>query len=177
VYWLQRPPILRYVAAGVVLLFAAWVEVRPDRSVDHPFAATEIPAGALIDESLIDWRPIPVGALPPIVVQGVATIAIPAGTPLIAPLLGSQERDAPDGWWTMELEFSPDLQRGAALQLVVIPGPGEVPIAPIPAVVVVPAGATSFSGASPGLVAVPPQDAAAAAIAAAAGKIAVLAGG
>lgn len=160
----------------MVLLVAAWIELRPAPMVDHPFAATDLPPGSVLDGSALEWRPVPAGALPPVTPHGVTSVAIPAGTPLVAALIRAERPPIPEGWWTMQLEFSPDLVPGMALQLVVIPGPGDDPQPPIPAVVVASPAAESFSRTTPGLVAVPPEAAADAAVAASAGRIAVLAG-
>ena len=177
-YWLQRPPVARYIAAALVLLLAAWIELRPIPTVARPFTAIDITAGVSLDDSVIEWRTVPAGALPTIEPTGVAAVPIPAGTPLTAAVMTDSIPRAPEGWWTMELEISPDASPGTELQLVVIPGPAEDPVSPIPAIVVRPGAAgQTFGSDVPGLVAVPPDRASDAAIAAAGGRLSVLAAG
>ena len=178
VFWLQRPPIARYIAAGLLVSFAAWVELRPIATVERPFVSVDVAAGTVLDDSVVEWREVPPGALPAIQPRGVAAISIPAGTPLTEAVVVQAGPGLPEGWWTMELMLSPDTSPGTDLQLVVIPGPGEDPVPPIPAIVVRP-GSTpeSFGTNRPGLVAVPPDRATDAAIAAAGGRLTVLAAG
>jgi len=178
VYWLQRPPVARYIAAALVLLLAAWIELRPTPTVLRPFTAIDVASGVTLDDSVIEWRTVPPGALPAIEPTGVAAVPIPAGTPLTGAVMADSIPGAPEGWWTMELEISPDATPGTELQLVVIPGPAEDPVSPIRAIVVRPGGpGQTFGSERPGLVAVPPDRAADAAIAAAGGRLSVLAAG
>ena len=177
VFWLQRPPIARYVAAGFLLLFAAWVELRPITTVERPFASVDVSVGAVLDDSVVEWRDVPTGALPAIDPTGFAAVSIPAGTPLTSAVIIESTPGPPDGWWTMELALSAETKPGTDLQLVVIPGPGEDSVPPIPAIVIRPGTSEAFGAGSPGLVAVPPERATDAAIAASGGKLTVLAAG
>jgi hypothetical protein len=177
VYWLGRPPWGRYLAAGAVLVLAAWIELRPAPTVERPFAAVDIDAATELTDELIEWRAVPAGAVPAIEPAGFAAVDVPAGSPLVSALLTADRPQAPEGWWVMELELAADLDAGRDLRLIVIPGPGEAAAEPIEAVVVRPSvDGGSFANDEPGLVAVPPDRAADAAVAAAAGRLTVLAG-
>jgi len=174
---LQRPPIARYVAAGLLLSFAAWVELRPIATVERPFASVDVSEGGVLDGNVVEWRDVAAGALPAIDPTGFAAVFIPAGTPLTSAVIAESVPRPPDGWWTMELALSAETKPGTDLQLVVIPGPGEDPVSPIPAIVIRPGTSETFGAGRPGLVAVPPDRATDAAIAASGGKLTVLAAG
>ncbi len=102
VYWLRRPPYGRWIAAGLLVCCGLYLDMRPTPVVSYPFAATPIPVGATVADSL-QWREIPTGVLPERhgSVAGVAVTDIASGTPLV-PSLTSESVIPPD-WWSVSL--------------------------------------------------------------------------
>jgi hypothetical protein len=169
VYWLARPPILRYVAAVAVLLVAVVWDLWPEAVVRHPFAATRVPAGAPF-EGAIEWRTVPDGLLPEVEPVGVAMVDLAAGEPVLPSHVG--RAPVPDGWWVVSLEVPSGVRVGAEVR-VAVTSPGSSEAALIRGIVV--AGTPDGVGATGG-VAVPEAEAALVAAAASGGRVAVLAG-
>ncbi|MBA2338672.1 MAG: SAF domain-containing protein, partial [Acidimicrobiia bacterium] len=81
--WLARPPYLRRIAAGLVLVAAIAVDVAGSATVEHPFLTTPVAAGSPIEPGMIELRAVPAGLLPAVTdVQGYAARALDAGDPL-----------------------------------------------------------------------------------------------
>ena len=177
-YWLSRPPYARYALAACILVFAMWLDLRPDQAVPHPFAADDIPAGESVSEDSIEWRAIPVGLLRPVSLEGVLVNAVQVGDPFRESDFVSGGGPVPEGWWIIELDLPADVVPGQTLQLVVLADQGLEAPDPIPATVVA-AGSRSgglLGDGGPGRAAVPPDLAATAASAVADGRVSVLIG-
>lgn len=101
-YWLQRPPYLRWAAAALLIVGAGWWDLRSSATTQYPFAATEILQGTELDAQAIEWRSVRGFPEPPDP-RGVAAVDIPAGQPLTAAVLGSHVV-VPDGWWIVPLD-------------------------------------------------------------------------
>ncbi|MGH8873888.1 MAG: SAF domain-containing protein [Acidimicrobiia bacterium] len=172
--WLRRPPYLRWAAAGLLVLAATWLEVRPQPTVKHPFAVTEVPAGAHLTEAALEWRAVPVGLLPAVSRSGTLRRPLSAGEPVLPSHLDQGARP-PSDWWALEARVPFDTAPGAAVQMVILP---DVPGASARAVpgIVIRSGPTSdpFLPDGTALVAVPPEEATEAAVAVAEGRVAVL---
>jgi hypothetical protein len=101
-FWLRRPPYLRWVAAGALLLTGLAMDLTGPRVEPYPFASEPIGVGEHID-GVVEWREIPSGVLPqweqP--VSGVAATEIAAGDPLVPSLLA--EVRVPEGWWSVSV--------------------------------------------------------------------------
>ena len=93
--WLQTPPWGRWIAAGLVVLGAVWVELRPDPSVEHPFATEAIVAGTEIGDWNTKPQRVPAGMLEPVTVGGVALTDIAPGDPILASSIGDARRGDP----------------------------------------------------------------------------------
>jgi hypothetical protein len=168
VLWLQTPPWGRWIAAGLVVLTALWVELRPDPSVDHPFATESIAAGAEIG----DWntRPqvVPAGMLEPIELGEVALTEIAPGEPILASATGQRDEVVPDDWWAIEIALPMGAGPGDNAEIVLLDS-GAV----VTAVVVT--GVTDDAlGSGVGSVAVSKDQAAEVAMAAVNGRVAVM---
>ncbi|MGA7281413.1 MAG: hypothetical protein WBZ40_06475, partial [Acidimicrobiia bacterium] len=50
-FWLQPSPWARWLAAGLIMIGALWVEFRPSPTVNHPFAVVDIKPGEVIDST------------------------------------------------------------------------------------------------------------------------------
>lgn len=101
-FWLRRPPYLRWIAAGAILLIGLLMDLRGPDLEKYPFAAESLPPGEPVDEA-VEWRDVPTGLLPtwnqP--VSGIAASTVAAGDPLLPSLLA--EVVVPDGWWTVPI--------------------------------------------------------------------------
>jgi hypothetical protein len=155
------------VAAGTILVAALYAEFRPRHLVDHPFAATAIERGELI--TAVDWRRVPDGLLPvPDLTTAYAAVGVAAGEPLLPSHIAAAGY-VPPGWWSIPVAMAFSAPVGTAVQLVatetglvaegmIVADPPDDPFAIEPAA----------------LIAVPPEDAAVLAVAAAAGQVTVL---
>jgi hypothetical protein len=167
VYWLGRPRYLRWLAAATILVAAFYAEFRPQHMVDHPFAAAAIERGELI--SAVEWRRVPESLLPvPDLTTAYAAVGIEEGEPLL-PSHVAAAGHVPPGWWSIPVAMAFAAPVGTPVQLVatesglvaegvIVADPPDDPFVIEPAA----------------LVAVPPGEAAALAVAAAAGQVTVL---
>jgi hypothetical protein len=119
VFWLSRPPYLRWLLAATVLVGGLAVELRPAATVPHPFAVHQIVTGQAVDESDVVWHDVPRGLLAPVVLPHVATRAIHPGEPLLAGSATAGDRgDIPAGWWALEMDVPAGARPGMAVRLV-----------------------------------------------------------
>ena len=168
-FWLTRPPYLRW-AAAVALVAAAFVwDMRGRSGVPHPFAGRAVAAGEALDETAIEWRTIPRGLMAaPQLTEAVAGRDIGSGEPITIGALG-QGPIIPAGWWSVPVALPADAVPGTAVRLVVTEPPLEIDG------VVVASGQADLLGTSEvGLVAVPEGATRAVATAAVAGTLLVL---
>jgi len=166
--WLQTPPWGRWLVATLIAGVALWVEMRPDPSLDHPFAAQTITAGEQVDESNTEMRPVPSGLLEPVSPGEIAVRDITQGEPVLASDVAPPGRVVPVGWWSVSVEVPPGATRGEIVRLVML-DTGMV----IDGVVATPA-ATDALGSTVGAVAVHPDQAGEVAASAVNGRVAVL---
>ncbi len=168
VLWLQTPPWGRWLAAGLIVLGSLWVELRPQPSVEHPFASQEILAGAEIGDWNTVLRLVPAGLLESVPPDGVALTDIAPGEPVLASSVGDQSGETPAGWWSVEMALPISARPGDEAQVVLLEAGSTVP-----AVVV--AGSTDDPlGSGLGIVAVPGDHAADVAAAAVEGRVAIM---
>jgi hypothetical protein len=153
---------------GLLASFALYVEVRPDPSVDLPFAAIDIAPGAILDETNSEMRPVPVGLFEAAELGEVARRPIAAGDPVLASAVGDAEPVVPPGWWVVAATVPMGATPGDSVRLVLLDTGDQVD-----GVVAHPGSDDPFAAADGG-VAVPPERAAGVAMAAAGGRLAVL---
>ena len=160
---------------------AAWLDLRPEPTVETPFAAVDLAAGTTLDDSMVEWRSVPVGLLPPLPdPQGIILGDVVAGEPLLPSVVSTQRVPAPDGWWTMEVHLPAGSVPGQSVQLIVLPEGADDAPRSVSGLVVVPAPPDLDPltiEPQPGLVAVPAEVAAIAAAAIADGRVTVILGG
>ncbi|MGB9357758.1 MAG: SAF domain-containing protein [Acidimicrobiia bacterium] len=168
-FWLTRPPYLRWAAAAAVVLAALLWDLRDEAEVPYPFTARSIAAGTPIAESMIEWRNLPEGAMAlPDLSDPVAARDLPPGEPIV-PSAVSGAPVIPDGWWSVPVPLSHRAVPGSRIRLIDALSALEVDG------VVVAAGTDDLMSVdTSGLVAVPPDAAATVAIAAAEGTLVVL---
>ncbi len=168
-YWFRRPPYLRWAAAALIFSVAAAAELRATPTVTHPFVAAPVAAGTSLDVDALDMRRVPAGVLPPVDVDGArAARTLSPGEPVLPSDLAAPQV-APAGWWLVPLPLPAAAGTGAEVRVLGLQPPQDVP-----GVVVGPSGDDGFGGRLPGLVAVPADQAAALATAAARDDVVVL---
>lgn len=154
---MASPPYWRWLAAGAVIVIAAYMDLSGPATESYPFAATATEPGAVVQ---LEWREIPAGVLgPPGDLSGVAHVRLEAGTPIVVGVLAPANAVPPD-WWALQAEIPSQAPVGSRV-LVAIARPDSEVIG----IVVAPSSSTGFGGATPGLLAIPPQHAAEVAVA------------
>lgn len=168
-WFLSRPPFLRWAAAGCIVAAALAWDLSERSTEPFPFAASRVVAGSIIDDSMIEWLPMPDGSITlPDLDHLVALVDIEAGDPITGSVAGSPET-MPDGWWAVPMRLSAHLVVGSEVRLVL---PEELVI---DAIVSSQAVTDDFGGESIGAVAVPEDVADLVAVASAADAVVVLA--
>lgn len=179
VYWFRRPPYLRWTAAILVILLAAWLDLRPDSTELRPYATVDLAAGSPVDESMVEWRPVPAGLLPPVdQLEGIVVGPVAAGEPLLPSIVSIQRVPPPDGWWTLEVRLPAGAFPGQSVRLVVLSSATDGAPRGVSGVVIAPGPASdplTFEDL-PGLVAVPAEVATITAAAVAGGRVSVILG-
>lgn len=152
-FWFTRPPYWRWFAAAAAVAAAAYVDLTGPPGESYPYVAESVDTGESVS---VEWRTVSRGVLPQHGnISGVARHHLEAGTPLVAGLLESASA-VPGDWWAVPAE----------LPLTAAPG-GDVmittrsPELQVVGIVVTPSTSSGFGSIAPGLVAVPPDHAAA----------------
>lgn len=152
----------------MLVIGAAAVEFRPTNEADYPFAAASIEAGGPL---VVEWRRLPAGVYPPPALTGVvAAHSLIEGEPIAASDVRTPVA-VPEGWWALVLEVPIRLAPGTPARLV-LAGDEDTPV---PGIVVASNEPDRFAVTGPtALVAVPGEQAARVATAAAARQVVVL---
>jgi SAF domain len=166
--WLQSPAFGRWVAAGLLVAVAVWVEFRPDPLVDHPFAIEAIAVGEELTSLNTETRRIPLGLLDQVQPEAVATRAIENGEPILASDVRDGDLAIPAGWWVISADVPAIARAGDEVKIVLLDS-GKV----IEGVIASSVPDDPFAAASGGI-AVAPASASEVAMAAADSRIAVL---
>ena len=119
-YWLSRPPLVRYALAAAVVAVAFWVELRPSETVMHPFAVRPISAGAAITPSDVELRSVPVGLLAPVSLPQIAGHPIRTGDPILAE---DPKPKPPADWWALEIPSPAQVSPGSRVRVVITDRP------------------------------------------------------
>ena len=167
-FWLTRPPYLRWTLAVVIVVAGLVIELRPGDTVSHPFAIQTIDAGGVIDETVVEWKEVPHGLLAPVSPPATAHRQIPAGEPIPSATAAGDNLGIPPGWWGLEVDLPAGARSGMSVRLI-----GGFGMA---SGMVVEVREGDF-GERSGLVAVPEESAHAVAVAAMDSALAVLVGG
>ncbi len=120
-YWLRRPPYLRWITAGLLIAFGFLFEMRPTATELYPFTVTDLAPGQPIVDGL-EWREIPAGVLPkydgdP---DARAALAIPKGEPL--PSWAGAQATVPADWWALSIPLPGPAVPGSAIRVVLTGG-------------------------------------------------------
>lgn len=169
-YWLKRPPYLRWAAAAALVVVAMALELRQTPTVEHPFAATDLQRGDTVTSGSLEWREIPesVLPLPKLDAEVVLTVDLPKGEPLLPSQLAAG-RLAPANWWSVPIALPVGVPTGVLVQLV-----DTATGMAVDGIVTAPPSDDPFAVEPAGLVAVPADTAAEVATADAAGSLIVL---
>ena len=166
--WLQTPPWGRWLAAGLIVTLALWIELRPDPLVDHPFAVISIYPGAIVDETNTELRRVPAGLFDQVELGIAASRDVAAGAPILQADVAEDGSIVPSGWWVVSTDVPASAVLGDRVRLVLLESgttvQGVVTLASI----------DDTFGSLTGGVAVPGEVAAKVATAAANGRLAVL---
>ena len=116
VFWLRRPPYLRWIIAAAVLLVGGFLDTRSAETVDYPHAESDIHAGQSIADQM-EWRRVPAGLLPRWEgdVVGYAVTDLAAGTPLLPSLVDAVS--VPDGWWSVAISLPQSIGPGTPIRV------------------------------------------------------------
>lgn len=154
VFWLRRPPYLRWLGAAALIAFAVFVDVRQPATEQRPFAAADLAAGDPLSADSVTWRDVPAGLLPlPVLAAATAARAINRGDPVVPSAL-SYGPAVPDGWWSIEMRIPESAEAGSAARIVV-----SDPALAIDGVVLSIFDGGAFEASASGMVAIPPEHA------------------
>ena len=118
-FWLSRPPYVRWALAALLVITGLVMEIRPETTTRHPFAVDDLAVGDPIDETVVVWRDVPPDLFEPVTLPTIAVRPLQAGDPV---LLGDESRAAssgiPDGWWAVEVDLPAGARSGMTVKLV-----------------------------------------------------------
>lgn len=166
--WFEPLPWGRWLLVALFAVFALYLEVRPEPSVEMPFATVDIVPGSVIDESNTEMKPVPSGLFFGADHGDVAREVVAAGAPVLASDVSEDNETVPPGWWVVAVTLPDGVRAGDEVRIVLLDGGAEVE-----GVVAHPGSDDPFAAADGG-VAVPPESSAEVALAAANGRLAVL---
>ncbi len=171
VFWLERPPYVRWVAAALLLAGAAAMDLTERAESPFPFVVSALAGGEPITPGDVEWRNVPTGLLGrPATPRGVAAHDLDVGDPLVAGAVADASA-VPTGWWSVPIELPESASVGDRVRLVSLE-----PALDVEGVVAQPSQSSAFSTRLPGLVAVPHDRAGSVARAAGSGRLVVLLG-
>ena len=153
---------------GLVAVVAVYIEFRPDPSIETLYAVTDITPGSVLDETNSEMRRVPSGLFEGADTGDVTTEPVYAGEPVLASDVSEESETIPLGWWVIGVTLPDGADTGDDVMLVLLDTGDEVE-----GVVAHPGVDDPFAAADGG-VAVPPDSASEAAVAAANGRLAVL---
>lgn len=150
VLWLERPPLLRWLGAGILVAVAAWSELAPPPHSSAYFLVENVAAGTPLGSEHVEARPVPAGTLQTVAPRGMAAVDLVSGDPLVASLM--TEVSVPSGWVVIEGPVPSHALPGASATAILV-GDGAAPVE-FPALVVGRGESDPLSGNS-GTLAVP----------------------
>lgn len=152
--WLQPPPVLRWLVAGLLVAAAAWSEFAPEPGVEITVVRSDVSAGAALGPDLVETVRMPDPGFETVAPHGVALIDLRAGDPLLPTMVS--EVPVPLDWVTIDAPL-PGRAKPGQVAVAVITTAGEA-LQPVqfPAMVVA-AGTSDAFGTETGAIAVPPE--------------------
>jgi hypothetical protein len=169
VFWLTRPPYLRWVAAVAIVVAAFIWDLRGSTDIPYPFASSPIAAGSPITDSDVEWRLLPAGVMAlPDFSNPIAARDLAEGEPIL-PTSVSGTDIIPDGWWAVPVPLPASTAPGTRVLVV-----GATSGLETEGIVVAAGSDDLLSYDTSGSIAVPPDVATAVAVESAAGSLVVL---
>lgn len=155
-YWLQRPPYLKRLAAVALLAGAVVWDLRAAATEPYPVAAVPLAAGTQLSNDDVRWISLPQDRLPLPDLEG-ATLAaaVGEGEPITSAVL-TKGIAAPEGWWTVPVRTGELALPGDEVLLVI----ADPPLTAIGVVVTAQTSSRHSLDYRPAEVAVPPDIAA-----------------
>lgn len=166
--WFEPVPWVRWLLVAMLAVLALFLELRPDPSVEMPFATVDITPGSTIDDTNSEMRAVPAGMFEGAARGDVARQSITAGAPVLAGDVSEESETIPPGWWVVAVTLPDGVRPGDDVRIVLLDSGVDVE-----GVVAHPGSDDPFAAADGG-VAVPPASSADVALAAANGRVAVL---
>ncbi len=166
-YWLQRPPYLRWAAAITLIAGAMAWDLRGSPTESHPFLTAAVPAGSPVPAEAVAWHNVPAGLLTlPDLEATVAAVDLEPGDP-VTPSVMTTAAVAPQGWWAVPVSLGRHAAPGDEVMLVMI----DPPITVGGIVLEAESGDRYSLDFSPAVIAVPGESAALVAAASAEGRM------
>lgn len=125
VLWLDRPPIVRWVAAASLVAVAAWSELAPPPTVSLAFLVADVAAGTPLGPEHVEYRTVPDGSIETVEPSGVATTDLWTGDPLVASMV--TEPVIPPDWLVIEAPIPSHAPPGASATAIIL-GDGSAPV-------------------------------------------------
>lgn len=169
-FWLARPPYLRWAAAALLVGTTLWVELAPAPGVPLTFLTGDVAAGTPLDPGMVETRFVPDPGFETVAPEGSAAIDLRAGDPL----LGSHvsEIGIPTDWVVIAAPVPRHATPGAMATGVILADSAASATSEFPALVVATPPEDSFD-ASSGTLALPAEWLAPVASAISAGRLVV----
>lgn len=120
-YWLRRPPYLRWIAIGLLLSTTLYLDLRGPATTTSRFATRAVATGEMIDETNTALRTVPAGLLPvtPESLGQRAAHPMDAGDPIVRSSL-STDSPAPDDWWAISLPVPAATSAGSSVRVLIV---------------------------------------------------------
>lgn len=166
--WLERPPVLRWLAAAVLVSIALWSELSPPPTTVISVLVEDVPVGTQLQAHHVEKRRVPAGAVETVEPEGFAATDLAAGDPLVSSMI--TDVSVPEGWIVVEAPIPGGAGPGSAATGVILEL--DKPPLEFPAMVVTGAESDPLDDRS-GTLAVPPEWVAPAAAASARGELVV----
>ncbi len=117
-FWLTRPPYLRWAAAVAIVVAALAWDMRGSTEMLYPFASSSIAAGSTITDAQVEWRSLPAGVMTmPDLSDPIAARNLAEGEPIV-PSAISNEAAIPEGWWAVPVGLPASAVAGTRVLLV-----------------------------------------------------------
>lgn len=173
-FLIARPPTLRWAAAVLLVLAGLWADLRPEGTVEHPFATSDLASGQQVTSADVDMIEVPPGVFEPVAIPLTLARPVAAGEPVLASSLSVDAIAIPDGWLVIELAVPNGAHPGSDVVAVISEFESDLPTA-VEGLVLT-AGVADGFGATLASCAFPGDEAGLVAVAAAENRLTVLTG-
>lgn len=118
-FWLSRPPYVRWTLAAIIVITGLMMEITPESTMPHPFAVADLAVGDTIDDTVVVWRDVPKDLFDPVVLPTTAPRPFQVGDPvLIGDDSATGNNGIPEGWWGVEVDVPAGARSGMSVKLV-----------------------------------------------------------